>query len=86
VALAAGGVVRRSRYSRLTAQPVGTALAEPLRNSLALMLSSMTLAALLALPAGVIAALRQGRWLDHALNLAAFAAISLPCSGWAFCW
>jgi peptide/nickel transport system permease protein len=65
-------------YSRLSAQSVGITLIHPLANSLALMASSLSLALLVALPAGVVAALRQGRTLDHLLNLAAFAAISLP--------
>ena len=65
-------------YSRLSARPVAETLAGPLGRSAGLMAGSLTLALLLALPAGVWAALRQGRFADHALNLAAFAAISLP--------
>lgn len=65
-------------YSRLTGQGVGAALADPLTNTVALMASSLAVALLLALPLGVVAALKQGRLADHALNLAAFAAISLP--------
>ncbi len=65
-------------YSRLSAQSVSATLAHPLANSLALMASSLSLALLIALPAGVIAALRRGRRLDHLLNMAAFAAVSLP--------
>jgi peptide/nickel transport system permease protein len=65
-------------YSRLSAQSVARTLVNPLTNSVALMTCSLSLALLLAVPAGVIAALRQGRPLDHLLNLAAFAAISLP--------
>lgn len=65
-------------YSRLSAQPVATALARPLANSLALMLSGLGLALLLAVPAGVAAALARGRLADRLLNLAAFAAVSLP--------
>jgi peptide/nickel transport system permease protein len=65
-------------YSRLSARPVAETLAGPLGRSAGLMAASLTIALLLALPAGIIAALRQGRAADHALNLAAFAAISLP--------
>lgn len=65
-------------FSRLTAQPVGVTLLPPLTNTIALMGTSLALTLLVALPVGVLAALRQGRSLDHALNLAAFAAISLP--------
>jgi peptide/nickel transport system permease protein len=42
------------------------------------MTCGLSLALLTALPVGVLAALRQGRALDHFLNIAAFAAISLP--------
>ncbi|HIJ39160.1 MAG TPA: ABC transporter permease [Rhodospirillaceae bacterium] len=65
-------------FSRLSGQPVGMALQAPLHNTVLLMASALLLALLLALPAGVMAALRQGRWLDHLFNLTAFAAISLP--------
>ncbi|PKU22652.1 ABC transporter permease [Telmatospirillum siberiense] len=65
-------------YSRLSAQSVAATLPRPLANSLALMTVSLALALLAAVPAGVIAALRRGRALDHLLNLAAFAAVSLP--------
>ena len=65
-------------YSRLTGQSVGETLGSPLSNTLALMTASLALALLAALPAGVVAALKQGRLADLGLNLAAFAAISLP--------
>ncbi len=65
-------------YSRLTGLTVLRTLAEPLGNTLALMVASLACALLLALPLGIAAALRERRALDHALNLAAFAAISLP--------
>lgn len=65
-------------YSRLTARPVIETLAAPLANSAGLMAAALTLALAAALPCGAIAALRQGRASDHGLNLAAFAAISLP--------
>jgi peptide/nickel transport system permease protein len=65
-------------YSRLSAQSVVRTLTRPLTNSLALMTCGLSLSLLLALPAGIFAALRRGRPLDHLLNLTAFAAISLP--------
>ncbi|HVI52501.1 MAG TPA: ABC transporter permease [Candidatus Sulfotelmatobacter sp.] len=65
-------------YSRLTARPVLETLAGPLGNSAGLMAAALTLALILALPCGAWAALRQGRPAEHGLNLAAFAAISLP--------
>ena len=65
-------------FSRMTARPVLATLAGPLGNTAALMGSSLLAAVVLALPCGVLAALRHRRLTDHALNLAAFAAISLP--------
>ena len=65
-------------FSRLSAQPVTDALGPPLKNTVLLMTGSLALALLFALPAGVMAALKAGRLADHALNLTAFAAISLP--------
>ena len=65
-------------YSRLTGLPVIRTLAPPLGHTLALMLTGLAVALALALPFGVAAAMRNGRALDQGLNLAAFAAISLP--------
>jgi peptide/nickel transport system permease protein len=65
-------------YSRLTGLSVLATLGPPLGHTLALMLSSLLLALLFALPLGMVAAMRQRRALDTALNLTAFAAISLP--------
>ena len=65
-------------FSRLTSQAVATALRQPLSNTVALMATSLAVALIAAIPVGVVAALRQGGPLDHGLNLAAFAAISLP--------
>ncbi len=65
-------------YSRLTGLSVLKTLGPPLGHTLALMITSLLVAMLVSLPLGVIAAMRQRRLVDHALNLAAFAAISLP--------
>lgn len=65
-------------YSRLSALPVLTTIAGPLKNSAGLMAASLSLALLIALPLGCWAALRQGRAADHLLSLLSFAAISLP--------
>jgi len=65
-------------YSRLSALPVWATMAAPLGRSALLMGASLLTALLLALPLGAVAALRQGRPLEHGLNLLAFAAISLP--------
>jgi peptide/nickel transport system permease protein len=73
-----GAVAGDLGYSRLTGLSVLATLGPPLGHTLALMFSSLALALLVALPLGVVAAMRQRRPLDHGLNLAAFAAISLP--------
>ncbi len=65
-------------YSRLTGLSVLKTLGPPLGHTLALMLTSLLVAMLISLPLGIVAAMRQRRLVDHGLNLAAFAAISLP--------
>lgn len=74
----AGALAGDLGYSRLTGLSVLKTLGPPLGHTLALMLTSLALALLAGLPLGVAAAMRQRRALDHGLNLAAFAAISLP--------
>ncbi len=46
--------------------------------TLALTLSSLVLAIVLALPAGIFAALRRGRWLDQALSVVSLSGLSVP--------
>ena len=65
-------------YSRLFARPVADALGRPLANTLSLMGGALLVALALALPLGVLAALRPGSWLDRLANLLAFAGVSLP--------
>jgi len=65
-------------YSRLTGQPVAEALAPALVNTLVLMGSAMALTLCVALPLGMVAALRPGGGLDAAINLLALASASLP--------
>ena len=65
-------------FSRIFGQPVLDVLVPRLGNTLLLMGLAFFLAFLLALPAGVLAARRPGGWLDGAVNLVAFAGISLP--------
>ncbi|MGE3231355.1 MAG: ABC transporter permease [Hyphomicrobium sp.] len=65
-------------YSRLYARPVGEILAPRLLNSLILMGASLALAFAIALPLGIYAAIRPGRPGDAAVNLFAFAGISIP--------
>jgi peptide/nickel transport system permease protein len=65
-------------FSRLHARPVLEVLLPRLGNTCLLMGLSFLLALLLALPAGILAALRPRSWLDYGLNLFAFAGISVP--------
>ncbi|MDX6750815.1 ABC transporter permease [Geminicoccaceae bacterium 1502E] len=65
-------------YSRLYSVPAVEVLWPRLLNTLLLMGISLALALVLALPAGVMAALRPRSALDHAVNLLAFAGFSVP--------
>jgi len=65
-------------FSRLHARPVVEVLLPRLGNTCLLMGLSFVLALLIALPAGILAALRPRSWLDYGLNLLAFAGISMP--------
>jgi ABC-type dipeptide/oligopeptide/nickel transport system permease component len=46
--------------------------------TLALTLSALVLALLLALPAGIVAAVRRGQWVDQALSVVSLAGLSVP--------
>ena len=65
-------------YSRLFAQPVTDVLLPALGNTVILMGASFVLALLIALPAGILAALRPQSMVDNGINLMAFAGISVP--------
>jgi peptide/nickel transport system permease protein len=65
-------------YSRLYALPVTELMGPRLGNTALLMGLSFALALIIALPAGVLAAVRPRSWLDYGLNLFAFAGISVP--------
>jgi peptide/nickel transport system permease protein len=65
-------------YSRLHARPVLDILMPRLGNTCLLMGLSFALALVVAIPAGVLAAMRPRSWYDYALNLFAFAGISVP--------
>ncbi|MEM7024956.1 MAG: ABC transporter permease [Pseudomonadota bacterium] len=65
-------------YSRLYALPVTELMGPRLANTSLLMGLSFLLALVIALPAGILAALRPRSWLDYSLNLFAFAGISVP--------
>ena len=65
-------------YSRLYAQPVLEVLWPRLGNTVVLIGLSLLLALAVALPAGIAAAARPRSGLDNAVNLLAFAGISVP--------
>jgi peptide/nickel transport system permease protein len=65
-------------YSRLHARPVLEILLPRLANTCLLMGLSFALALVVAIPAGVLAAMRPRSWYDYGLNLLAFAGISVP--------
>jgi len=65
-------------YSRLRAAPVLNVLGPALANTVVLMSCAFVLAVLIALVAGIVAALRPYSKLDYAINLLAFAGISTP--------
>jgi peptide/nickel transport system permease protein len=65
-------------YSRLFSLPVLEVLWPRLLNTLLLMGSSLALALVVAIPAGVFVALRPRSWIDYGVNLLAFAGFSVP--------
>ncbi len=65
-------------YSRTYRIPVSELIGPKLMNTFILSMSSLTLALLIAIPLGVLSALRAGTKLDYAVNFFAFAGISVP--------
>ena len=65
-------------YSRLYAAPVLDVLLPALGNTLILLGLTLVLSLAIGLPAGVVAALRPYSGTDYAINLFAFAGISVP--------
>lgn len=61
-----------------TGQPVLTDLAMRLPASLELTLSALVLSCVIAIPLGVLAAVRQGSWVDHLCRVLVTAGVSLP--------
>lgn len=61
-----------------TGQPVLTDLAARLPASLELTLSALLLSCVIAIPLGVLAAVRQGSWVDHLCRVLVTAGVSLP--------
>ncbi len=64
--------------SLTTGQPVVKEIASRLPASAELTLCGLVLALAIALPLGVLAALRQGSWIDHLCRIVATAGVSLP--------
>jgi peptide/nickel transport system permease protein len=65
-------------YSFVTHEPVIDRIAQRLPNTLELMLVSFILTLVIAVPVGVLAAVRQYSWFDYAATGAAFFGISMP--------
>ena len=65
-------------FSRLHTKPVLEVMAPRLWNTTVLMGLSFVLALLIAIPLGIVAAVRPRSWIDYAINLFAFAGFSLP--------
>jgi peptide/nickel transport system permease protein len=59
-------------------QPVGTLMAPAFARSLSLALLTLTVAALIAIPLGVLAAVRRGRAIDAAILTGSYVGISTP--------
>ena len=57
---------------------VSVLIKEAIVNTLRLMAPALLLSILIALPLGIVAAVRQYSWLDHSVNMGAFLGISLP--------
>lgn len=74
-----GALVRGDLGTSLTTgQPVTVDLAQRLPASAELTLFGLLLSMAIALPLGVLAAVRQGSWIDHLCRVVATAGVSLP--------
>jgi peptide/nickel transport system permease protein len=74
-----GGVVRGDLGSSIRLHDtVGHLIAMRYPYTLALTLAALALALVLALPAGILAAVRRGRWMDQVLGLVSLLGLSVP--------
>ena len=73
-----GFVVGEWGYSYSDGRPVLERLVERLPATLELIGGAIVIAAVVALPLGVLGALRRGSWIDHGTTVVSFAGISLP--------
>ncbi len=64
--------------SLTTGRPVMTELAARLPASAELTLAGLILSFMIAVPLGILAAIRQGSWIDHLCRVLATAGVSLP--------
>src|SRR5512143_2312197 len=75
----AGGLVRGDLGTSLrTDQPVTTVILERMPATMELAVASMVVAIVIAIPLGIIAAVRQGTGVDHAATTLALIGISMP--------
>jgi len=65
-------------YSFSDGRPVVSRIVERLPATIELVSVSLTCALALAMPAGVLAAVRRGRWFDRATAIASMAGVALP--------
>src|SRR5438132_4027380 len=65
-------------YSHATSQPVTAMIIQRLPNTLWLMTTVYLVTLLIALPIGVLTAVKQYSWFDHIVTGATFAAFSMP--------
>jgi peptide/nickel transport system permease protein len=65
-------------YSFSDGRPVAVRIVERLPATLELIAVSLTSALALTMPAGILAAVRRGRWFDRATTIVSVAGISLP--------
>lgn len=65
-------------YSRTYRRPVLDIMAPRLGNTLVLLGLSSVFAIIIAIPMGIVAAIRPRGWLDSAINLFCFAGVSVP--------
>jgi peptide/nickel transport system permease protein len=64
--------------SAMTNQPVGQLIMQRLPTTIPLALLSMALALAIAIPAGIISAIRRNTWIDGLVSVIAFAGLSIP--------
>jgi peptide/nickel transport system permease protein len=65
-------------YSQVTRQPVNTMIGDRLPNTLYLQGIALIVTLIIALPVGIISAVRQYSWLDHLATLFAFVGHAVP--------